>query len=162
MTPAELHSLVNPDRRNGVLLDTNLLLLLWVGCWSPAAIRHHKRTNQFDLDDFRLLEQIIGKFGRIVVTPCILAEASNLIRQNSRRRELAESIALQLPNLEGRFLPSVEIANTPAFVPLGLTDAGIVELARDRWLVLTVDLDLSWMLESEGLDVVNFQHLRLS
>ena len=162
MTPAELHSLVNQDRRNGVLLDTNLVLLLWVGCWSPTAIGHHKRTNQFDIDDFRLLEQVIAKFGRIVVTPCILAEASNLVRQSPRRRELAESIALQLPNLEERFLPSVEIVNTPAFVPLGLTDAGIVELARDRWLVLTVDLDLWRMLQSEGLDAVNFHHLHLS
>ena len=162
MTPAELQSLLNPDRQNGVLLDANLLVLLWVGRWSPKAILHHKRTNQFDADDFALLEQVIATFRRMVVTPCILTEASNLIRQNPRRRELLASVTFQFPLLDERFLPSVEIANTPAFIPLGLTDAGIVALARDRWLVLTVDLDLWRMLQAEGLDVVNFHHLRLS
>ena len=66
----------------------------------------------------------------------------------------------QIPLLEERPLPSVEIVQTATFIPLGLTDAGIMSLARERWLVLTEDFDLIWRLNSEELPVVNFNYLR--
>lgn len=162
MTPQELHDLVSSDRRQGVILDTNLLILLWVGRWHESAISKHKRTAAFEISDYQLLERLLQLFGRIVVTPCVLTEASNLVRQGGKARELTGSIQVDFETFDERYLPSSVVSRSAAFVPLGLTDAGIVELARDRWLVVTVDVGLVRFLESQGLDVLNFNHLRFS
>lgn len=162
MTPQELCHLVSADRRHGVILDANLLILLWVGRWRESAIARHKRTAAFDIVDYELLEALLQKFEHIVVTPCILAEASNLVRQSGSRRELTKSVLNHFETVDEHHLPSVQVVQSPAFVPLGLTDAGIIELARDRWLVVTVDVELMLFLMAEGLDVLNFNHLRFS
>jgi hypothetical protein len=42
---------------------------------------------------------------------------------------------------------------------LGLTDAALAELAATN-VILTIDFPLSNSLESQGLNVINFTHLR--
>jgi len=42
-----------------------------------------------------------------------------------------------------------------------LTDSSILLAARNGFLILTDDFPLSNFLASEGLDVINFNHLRL-
>ena len=159
MTPTEAQGLMNPNRQKGILLDTNLLLLLWVGRWNPKMIAHHKRTVQFDQSDFEMLERFVATFQRVVVTPSILTESTNLIRQHRNRRDISATLIEQITPLDERFRPSVEVIGETAFVPLGLTDAGIITQARDGWLVLTVDFDLVNALNAEGLNVLNFFHL---
>lgn len=148
-----------PTYRRGVVLDTNLLLLLWVGRWNPDAISQHKRTLKFDKDDYRRLEVFLSRFRTVVVTPSILTEASNLIRQFKSQRELTTTLVEQIPLLDERHLPSVGVVQLEAFVPLGLTDAGIVSLAKEQWLVLTDEFELFGRLSSEELPVVNFNYL---
>jgi hypothetical protein len=46
------------------------------------------------------------------------------------------------------------------FDRLGLTDAAIAVVARQKFLFLTDDLDLYLMLLSPGADAINFNHLR--
>ncbi len=63
------------------LLDTNLLVLLIVGRASPAFVGAHKRTHSYRSEDLPLLEALLAKAARIVTTPHVLGETSNLIRQ---------------------------------------------------------------------------------
>jgi len=42
----------------------------------------------------------------------------------------------------------------------GLTDSGIVHLVKDQYLVLTDDLNLVRYLQNQGVDVINFNHIR--
>ncbi|KQT60112.1 hypothetical protein ASG52_18495 [Methylobacterium sp. Leaf456] len=63
------------------LLDTNLLVLLTVGRASPAFVEVHKRTRSDRSEDMPLLETLLAKADRIVTTPHVLGETSNLIRQ---------------------------------------------------------------------------------
>jgi len=74
-------SLLESYRKKGILVDTNILLLYFVGSVNPKRISQFKRTNQFNVDDFELLIQILGYFQKIVTTPNILTEVSNLIGQ---------------------------------------------------------------------------------
>ena len=70
--------LVRGYRSRGVLVDTNLLLLLFVGSYDLERIERFKRTMQFTRDDFARLVALLGVFERRVTTPHILTEVSNL------------------------------------------------------------------------------------
>ena len=54
--------------------------------------------------------------------------------------------------------PAATIAGSD-FMWLGLTDAALAELAKTD-VILTLDFPLSNSLESRGLNVINFTHLR--
>lgn len=161
---ADEFNLVKKYRSLGLLVDTNLLMLLWVGRWNSAFISRHKRTNQFDANDYGLLEMLVELFTKVVVTPCILAEASNLVRQsggkNSGAGSLSEKLVEQFRLLDERHIESIVVADSAAFIPLGLTDAGIALVAREKYLVVTSDLDLYCHLQTEAIDAINFHHLR--
>ena len=115
-------NLVKKYRSLGLLVDTNLLMLLWVGRWNSAFISRHKRTNQFDANDYGLLEMLVELFTKVVVTPCILAEASNLVRQSggkdSGSGSLSEKLMEQFGLLDERHIESIVVADSAAFISL--------------------------------------------
>lgn len=145
---------------SGIVLDTNLLLLLWGGRWSTRAIEQHKCTNQFDETDYWQLESLVQKFRKVAVTTSILTESCNLIRQHRHRETVTSSVAKEIPLLHEHHIPGVEVVQDSSFIPLGLTDAGILMLARKNWFVLTTDMALFLRLSSEELLVQNFNHVR--
>jgi len=58
-------------------------------------------------------------------------------------------------------MPSARAAQGATYRTLGLTDAAILAVARERkCAVLTDDLDLYLSLCAEGIDAFNFTHLR--
>jgi hypothetical protein len=65
-------------RGKGVLVDTNLLLLLLVGAIDPKHLAKFKPTanHGFTASDFALLCWIIDQFPRIFTTPHVLTEVS--------------------------------------------------------------------------------------
>lgn len=64
-----------------IVLDTNLLMLLVAGLTNPAFIAKHKRTKTFSTDDFKLLQGILRKYQKLLLTSHVLSEASNLLAQ---------------------------------------------------------------------------------
>ena len=52
------------------------------------------------------------------------------------------------------------ITNHEAFSRFGLTDCGIILLAKNKYLVLTDDLKLHLYLKALGIDTINFNNLR--
>jgi hypothetical protein len=68
-----------PDR--GVVLDTNLLVLLVVGLASPDYIPVHKRLSAYARSDFALLLRLLSGTSRLMVTPNTLTETMNLAGQ---------------------------------------------------------------------------------
>lgn len=57
-------------------------------------------------------------------------------------------------------MASRDVAQMQEFVKFGLTDTGIIHLTKGKYLVLTDDFRLSQYLQSAGVDVVNFNHIR--
>lgn len=151
------------DRSRALLLDSGLLLLLFVGSQDPAWIAKFKRTSMFTEDDFDLLTSLACQFRKMVTTPYILTEVSNLLGQ------LPEVVKPWFYSVFSRavtdvldelFHGSKRVVNEDCFPKLGLTDAGVVEAAKDGCLVLTVDLPLVLRLQSVGAAVLNFNHVR--
>ncbi len=150
------------DIRAGLLVDTNLLVLLAVGTVNRNRIETFKRTCQYTKGDYDLLRRVLGKFQSVYTVPHVLAEVSNLtdlggIERLRVRRFLKESISL-LNEVQMRSKFATE---DPFYWDLGLVDAAIGAVARTHGCaVLTDDLDLYLRLSHDKLKVVNFTHLR--
>ena len=79
--PDHLEQLLIEYRTEGVIVDTNLLLLYVVGAQNPERIGRFTRTDTFTKDDFDLIDRLFGYVETAVTTPSILTEVSNLLGQ---------------------------------------------------------------------------------
>ncbi len=149
-------------RRGLALIDSNLLLLLFVGRFRRDLISKFKMLTTFTPEDFDTLAVVVGQFGRIATTPNILTEVSNLSGTLSSQIKPAyyESFSRDLALLDEKYVPSKDVARTSAFRPFGITDAGIALIAKEGILVLTDDLMLCQYLLGNGIEALNFNHVR--
>lgn len=149
-------------RSNGLLLDSNLLLLYVVGSHDDRLVESFKRTRIFTLDDFRLLVRIVAFFERVVTTPHILTEVNGFSNQLPKKSkfEYYGTFGAKIEVLEEQLVGAASVAETSAFRLFGLTDAVIKGVAQEQMLVLSADLDLVVHLHNSGLDAVNFNNIR--
>lgn len=145
-----------------IILDANLLLLLIVGLASQDYIATHRRLQSYTVEDFILLQRILAA-AKVVVTPNILTEASNLagyVAEPARTRIYRVLKALVEGGMEERHVESRQAVARDEFLRIGLTDAAILEMATASHTLLTVDLDLYLTALNRGLKAENFNHLR--
>jgi hypothetical protein len=143
-----------------IVVDTNLLLLLLIGRYDIHLISKFKRTVTYSTDDYLLLEKLISHFPGIITSPNILTEISNL--SDGISQEYFATFAQQVKTFNEQIIPSSDISAEPIFLKLGLTDAGISIFAKNNHLIVTVDLPLANFLETSGLPVINFNHIRFA
>jgi hypothetical protein len=155
--------MVSRHRRGGVLVDTNLLLLFFVGSYDRSLVERFSRTaDRFVSADYDILASLLEGFEQIVTTPHVLTETSNLMGGLSGRAKAGcfALLARSLPAMKERYVTGAVLATRAPLVTLGITDAGILEVAAERYLVLTDDFPLYNYLTSTGIDALNFNHLR--
>lgn len=159
------YSLISRYRNRGILVDTNLLMLLLVGAYDRDQVERTGRIrDRFRAEDFDILVAVLDQFDTRVTTPHILTETSNLLAQqlSGYVKDGVFSIFAVLVSTdwhEKRETSSV-LVNVPAFSWLGLTDVAISDAARDSYLVLTDDAPLANHLGRLQVDVLNFTYLR--
>lgn len=162
MMAAPIDELWSRYRNKGLLVDSNLLLVYFIGIFDRDLVARFERTRAFLPEDFLLLGRFITSFSKRVTTPNVLTEVSNLsgkLPENIRNLYFA-SLSEQMTEFEESYVASSSLARTAEFPKFGLTDASIMDVARNKYLVLTDDFPLSNFLRSQGQDVVNFNHLR--
>ena len=76
MTSAALYA--ESPSRDGLLVDTNLLVLFTVGTVNRDRIEIFKRTSRYTKPDFDLLLRVLAKFNKLYTVAHVLAEVSNL------------------------------------------------------------------------------------
>lgn len=159
----EVSSLFARYRQKGILIDTNILLLYFVGTTNRGRISRFNRTQQFVPEDYDLLLQILNYFQKVVTTPNILTEVNSLANQlgEPERSQCFTYFAYSISAWEEFYIQSRESATSVQFVKFGLTDCGILNLARNQYLVLTDDLKLASYLQKEGIDTINFNNIRV-
>jgi len=155
--------LVAKYARKGIVVDTNLLLLLFVGYTNRDRIQRFSRTEKFTPDDYDCLGKFLGAFEKIVVTPNILTEVNSMLNQLSDpdRSKCARLFSQLISKYDEQYVVSQEVAKQESFVRFGLTDCGIVDVAKDKYLVITEDFKLTNHLLSMGVDTINFNHIRM-
>lgn len=157
MTDQHLFGLIRRYRRKGVLIDTNLALLYIVGSLDPLLIRSHSRTANFTIDDFDRLSKFVDYFEKKIVTPHVLTETSNLLGKST---ELRGVLAGFIRTSTEKHIPSEKIASAPTFLSAGLTDAGILEAAKNKYLLVTDDGPLLGLASSSKVGVVSLSQIR--
>ena len=174
-----LDSLVARYRSSGVLVDTSLLLLLYVGLFNPQWIERYTRTRQigeskevFTERDFNFISSFVDRFDRIVTTPHILTEVSNFLGGKELHGHVKEGCfqvfaqhVTATSTVEHR--PHAEsLCNAPTFARFGITDTSIIEVAIEEaaqsYLVLTTDYKLAGHLRKKGFDALNYNHIRMA
>lgn len=147
---------------NGLLIDTNLLVLFTVGTVSPHQIEKFKRTSVYTREDFELLVRIMNGFRPVYTVAHVMAEVSNLIDFKGPQRLLARQVLAEaIAVLKEPTVSSLQASGSSNYEDLGLADSAIGIVAREHGCeVLTDDLDLYLSLTSEGLPVEKFSHLR--
>jgi len=149
-------------RKNGILIDSNLLVLLIVGGVNRDRISRFKRTANYSSADWDLLSGILEQISRRYTLPHVLAELSTLTDLKGPELEVARDVLRMLiGELSELQIASVDACATPLFMRLGLTDAAIAEAARlHHCSVLTDDSGLYTALATDGSSVAMFNHLR--
>jgi rRNA-processing protein FCF1 len=159
----DIEALFARYQRKGILIDTNILLLWLVGSTNKARITKFNRTQGFVAEDYELLVDIFQTFQKVLTTPNILTEVSNLINQlgEPERSQCFSIFARDIIQLDEIYTDSHTIAATDKFTKFGLTDCGIASLAKGNYLVLTEDFKLANYLQTIGIDTVNFNNIRM-
>ena len=160
----DIVAVVQKHRHSGLLIDSNLLLLLLVGRINRERVTAFKRTQKYTLKDFELLSQIYAFFSKHWTTPQILTEVSNLGGQLTEPElgRFRAVLAALVEVIDERYITSRRITSHDSFARLGITDAGLVLLSMDGPLLLTDDLPLYDYVARRGVDVINFNRLRVS
>lgn len=164
-------TLAKKHQKSGVLVDTNLLLILLIGKIDRRLIGG-KRTEIYTEDHFHILVDFLNKFQWLITTPHILAEVSNLggaaLTGKYREEFLALLCTPSLFDIKAtdelvieRHIRRQDV-ETSHIQRLGLTDAAITRLCtkkRRRVLLLSNDLDLVELVVRLHGDAINFNHI---
>jgi hypothetical protein len=165
MIAEALRQVLHKHQGRGALLDTNLLLLLFVGAADQQLIASFKRTSSlgFSVGDFELLQRV-KKFlgGKVTTTPHILAETSNYIFQLGRPSQLSvlKRAATMIEGFSELYADACALTKRGEFMTHGLTDTGILEAGQNGSLIISVDYDLVACAAKANLGAINFNHLR--
>src|SRR5262249_53155967 len=126
---------------------------LVVGMRNESYIAKHRRLQEYDAIDFRLLREAVAHRNLLLV-PHVAAETSNLLRQVGEpiRTDLTAYFGELLLALQEHYLPSKGCVTLPFYRELGLTDTLMLKLMKDEGVsLLTVDLDLYLAAAQSGL-----------
>jgi hypothetical protein len=143
-----------------LILDSNLSVLLVVGLANKAWIAQHKRLQEFDAADFDILANVVDQSTAIWLSPNVLSETANLVRQikEPHRSAIMIKLAEVIDIAEEKYVESRSAKNRTEFVRLGLTDAVILEMASPDATILTADVELYLAAQSAGFTSLNFNH----
>ncbi len=113
-------------------------------------------------EDFVLLKLVLEGYQKIVVTPHILAETSNLASQigDPDKSKILQTLGVFIDAHEEIQHPSKNAVHSSYFVRLGLTDSMILEILKEGTPLLTDDFDLYYQTANSGHQAFNFNHLR--
>ena len=158
-----VQALFQKYKKKGILIDTNILLLWFVGTVNRERISRFNRTEKFVPEDYDSLVQILSYFNKIVTTPNILTEVNSLANQlgEPERSQCLSVFATGVARLDETYLESNEVVKIDNFTKFGLTDCSIATLAKNKYLVLTDDFKLTNYLQKIEIDTINFNNIRV-
>lgn len=163
---ANVNHLIAKYRDAGILIDTNLLLVVLVGNIDQRFVGRIARTDKYTREDYERITDVLIRFNRFIIIPQVLTEAGNLLKRNCPNANTLLDLGLELQRFilhantcESR--PSARrISIHPVYADLGYADAAILHAATDRHLIFTDDGPLQSRASGCGADVLPFEWLR--
>lgn len=165
-------ALARKHQKSGILVDTNLLLVLLIGCVNKRLIGG-KRTEAYTEDKYHILVDFLKDFRRLITTPHILTEVSNLGGAALTGKDQEKLFGLlRTPSLFDvkatdetvveRHIRRQEV-EADHIRQYGLTDSAIVKVCTSRlWnrpLLLSDDFRLVGLVSRLEGNAINFNHI---
>lgn len=168
----EWDKLVRKHRKSGILVDTNLLLMLLVGVVDDKQLGHG-RLGRYTKQHHQVLGKSLQRFEKLITTPHILTEVSNLGGQQLKGEHLEKFFTLLsspgLFNIKSVTDLTIERhisrrdVGTLHIAKFGLTDSAIIKLCTTeslgRPLLISDDFPLYEIVARLKGDAVNFNHI---
>ncbi len=150
---------------SGYFIDANLLVLLVVGSVGRELIAKHRRLQEYTVEDYDALLDLLEQVESTFVTPNTLTEASNLLGQHGEpeRSRFFGKLRFLIENAIEVIISSRLAVSNANFGRLGLTDAALIEVASEDTPLLTTDFNLYVAAMRKSRDAptaVNFTALR--
>lgn len=128
---------------NGLIIDTNLLIVLLVGTYNPSLIN---RYCGFDQDTFVFIKRLLALTQpKIVVTPHILTEVHNLTFHAIKQPGLEEYVSKVIGIIELAHEEHIDktllLGNVKMLAAFGFTDLSIIEAAKKNGYAVITDDD---------------------
>ena len=143
------------------MVDSNLLVLFLVGLVNKRRILQFKRTQNFTSEDFDTLSQLLNWFGKLVTTPHVLSQVSDLTDLNGKELGTVRQLfGVLVEKMEEYYDTGASLVTDHLFARLGLTDVAVASVCARGVLVLTSDVQLYVALQERGVDALNFNHVR--
>ncbi|WP_133170111.1 hypothetical protein [Kumtagia ephedrae] len=135
-------------------------MLLIVGVTGRDLIPDHKRLQAYDEIDFDILSAALRNSAGVRLSPNVLTETSNLVRQAPKHlhSSLMRTFGHFIDSWPEDYVPSRTARVRPEFGRLGLADAAILSMAGDKTTILTADFHLYQAALKAGLSCENFHH----
>lgn len=150
--------------RNGVIFDTNLLIILLVGLYRKEEISRFLTAKCLETD-FDIIRSLIIKYNlTCTVTPQILAEVSNLTFDHFKEPGLKEYLQKTISYIaiaSEEYVTKESLTDKYHLPMLGYCDSSIIEASKLKgYLVVTEDIKLYGTLMREGCPAININHIR--
>lgn len=151
----------------GVIVDTEVLILFFLGKYNPDLVEQNKITNKFQLQDIDLVDKIIGQFKKIIITPHIIAEVSNHSKYAFKSPHTAPFFETMVKLLESTTEKGVEInelckTDIQLISEYGFTDMAMHHLSHDTGIpILSSDGRFCRPFSSQ-IPIINFNYIKSS
>ena len=157
-------------RPDGLIIDTNLLILFLVGKFDESFIEKCKLVKgDYCIRDYNILCQIIKRFKKIVITPHIITELSNLSKKEFRDQSLLSYFSVFINLCKKSFfeennvyLKDILEIDLVIVADFGFTDVAIYQLSKKgNFAVITSDGKFSARFNKE-IPIIEFNSIKNS
>jgi predicted nucleic acid-binding protein len=156
------NEIIASSNRNGITIDTELLLVLCIGLYNPNLIDRSTKTQKYSIESFRILEAIARKFKPLYISPQVLAEFSNHAKMIGNINYI-DFYKISIEILREQFeihIPKDKMLDEKHLYRLGFTDISLIRICKETGCVLyTADGPLYRFCENEKIKAVNFNYI---
>ena len=142
-----------------IFVDTKPLFLFLSGSYNINSLE-----SEFSEKDFYFLQAFLAQFAKIVITPQVLAEVSNLANTRIGKKYFSDFIKSNVKiilNMDEHYVPKNEFIQKAETYRVGVTDSSIISCCKEfNLLLLTNDSPLERICYEQTLPVLNFTKLR--
>lgn len=147
-----------------IIIDTGPLILFLSGVYNYESIGKNSLTKEFSKEDFRLLSEFLRNFKKIIITPHVLTEVSNLVNNKLPKNYFKDFIVKVLKDIKDMKEVTInkeEITSKEILKEIGVADTSILICCeKENKLILTKDFNLSLRGQKKEMPIIHFDTLR--
>ena len=156
--------------REGIILDTMVLLLFFIGKYDYSLIKNFKPTHEYSKNDCELLDRIVRLFKKIIITPQVIAEMSNHSLSylfSARLQQYLCVVVNFLKNKERTEERHIKFKdwndkNIGRLCSFGFVDMGMYEVSKQTGMPILTDDENLYNFSKKEIPIIKFSIIKYS